>query len=288
MNTVHFRSFKKFISTKSAYVNVPFDEDDVVDHISKRYTHKGNRIEILLYQSTNGRLLTKYLVSNLVFTVNTVIDFFGVTDNSLSIFIVTNNNRKVFPEDNIIDARHVNNAVTVTYNTGGVKTKFVFIYRYEDMYKVLIHELIHYLDKDFVHYVPNKHPMMEPYNIHDTSGRINLSEAYTETMANYIYIVHVLGKRSLAKRPLCDVLDAYKTKFLCIAKSLIDHCAKYDNVIQHSHMFSYYICRALLFADIHTFLELYRNKDTKGLLSLITRNRSLLNEVDSPLKTMHL
>jgi hypothetical protein len=282
----NLESFQRFIKKKSRYVDLPLLDENVEYQISKIYKYNGNFIDIIFYKITEGRPITTLMVDGVVLTIKTVIDFFKTNGRTISIHISPSNEKKLFPTSNIITETNVNNAVTVTYSvSGGMNEKFIFIYRYEDMYKVLVHELIHFLDYDLCHTIPNNHPILKPYNIHDTSGKVNLGEAYTETLACYIYIVYVLGKNSNTEKE--NLMARYKIRFLRIAKALTDHCSKYDNVIQTSHMFSYYICRALLFLDIEKFVEFFKAKNTKGLLLLIKTNQLKIYETDG-LPVMHI
>jgi hypothetical protein len=273
---------EELIQDKSKFVEIPLVKNKIKSTINVIYSYKNNKIELTLYQTNSEIIPTKSIQKNLSNTINQVIDFFEIEDQSVFIFIALNTEKKIFPVSNIINPSNVNNGVTFFFRRNEIEEKFIFIYRFEDMYKVLIHELIHYFKKDLHHVIKNNHPLMSMFNIRGENGEITLTEAYTETLACFIYATRIVKKTDFK-----TVLDYYRNRLLRIAKAQVEHCKKYKIVEQESHMFSYYICRGLLFADIDRFLILFINKDRIGLENLIIRNYNFLETV-KPLRIMHI
>lgn len=274
------------VKEKSKFMHIPFIKESIISTVNVTYTYKNNNINLTLYQTCDKITPTKNIQKKLTNTVNTVIDFFEIKNANVFIYITLNSEKKIFPVGKVIDASNVNNGVTFYFRKHELEEKFIYIYRYEDMYKVLIHELIHYFKKDLDHVVNNDNIIMSLFDVRDESGEINLTEAYTETLACFIYVTRIVNKNK-SIGDFKSVVDYYKDRLLRIAKAQVEHCKKYKVVYQKSHMFSYYICRGLLFASVDKFLVLFMKKDKKGLENLIMNNFKYLEKV-RPLKIMHL
>lgn len=276
----------EILSKESKYVHIPLVKKNIKSTINVIYSYKNNNINLTLYQTNNKIIPTKSIQKKISTTINVTIDFLQIKDEDVFIFIALNNEKKQFPIDNVIDHSNVNNGVTYFYRNFGIQEKFIFLYRYEDMYKVLIHELIHYFRKDLHHVIKDDNKLMSLFNIKGESGEIVLTEAYTETLACFIYVTQIVNKNK-AFNGFTSVLDYYKNRLLRIAKAQLEHCKKFKMVEQKTHMFSYYICRGLFFADIDRFLDLFFKGDRIGLENLIIHNLRYLENI-KPLKIMHM
>lgn len=269
------------ISSDSKYIGIPLNSSDITDSQNIKYSYKNNQIDVIICESIDGRKITKNIIKNVKNTIQTVIDFFKITNEKVHIILVLNKKKKTLPTENKLDMQNVNNGVTIFYMNHS-DNKFIYIYRYEDMYKVLIHELVHYFKKDLHHTIEGNHDILKRYNIIDSTGSFNLTEAYTETIACYIYYFYYKNLKNDKLK-----IAFFKKKLLRIAKGQVEYCKKFQHVTQYSHMFSYYICRGLLFSDVEKFYILYKKKDLDGLLKLIDKNYTKLDKV-TPLFQMHL
>eukprot|EP00798_Chlamydomonas_sp_ICE-L_P009304 gene9304-16438_t len=89
--------------------------------------------------------------------------------------------RKKFPTGSVVDSSHSNNGVTSTFVKGSKVTKEVFIFRFEDLFKVIVHELIHFFGPDFSviqlgELVPEATCVAQDFNFSDSTGTIDLNE----------------------------------------------------------------------------------------------------------------
>ena len=85
----------------------------------------------------------------------------------------------------IILPKHVNSASTM-------RGEFIYIWRYEEWKKILIHELIHYLKIDFDPHKSGFGTLVESLNsIFKVSGNLFPFESYTEIIAVLIHSVYV-------------------------------------------------------------------------------------------------
>jgi hypothetical protein len=126
----------------------------------------------------------------------------------------------------------------------------------------------------------------------DSTNLIDMNEAYTETLAVYLYIVFT-NKES---GKLGDELERYRVRFIRIMNGLAMNARNNGgNNVQKSHVYSYYVCRAVLFDHLDEFLNIVRIKNetenTKQVLDMmmkIMQDKKIKNKYAGyePLQTM--
>lgn len=137
----------------------------------------------------------------------------------------------------------------------------ICIYRKEELNKVLVHELIHYLELDLneVEFTDfYKHFNISP------SNEIQLNEAYTEILALVFNSIIISKTVSECKKILNSEL-----KFSLYQVGKILNIYKFVNALdffqpnnnnkfnQTTSVFSYFIVKTILLFNLNTFLELY-------------------------------
>jgi len=178
----------------------------------------------------------------------------------------------------------------------------IFIFRKEEHYKVLIHELIHacYKDKDMI--LSNENELFSKNFC--VNQQILLNESYTETIATilnlfYLHIILYNFKRSIYKlsRKLSNksknknmsileymYINETNYSFYTMAKILnfykinsINDFTKYSNqkgcntvFLQKTNVFSYYIVKPLLLYNINNFSD-FLKKYTDNF-SVVSKN----------------
>lgn len=163
-------------------------------------------------------------------------------------------------------------------NSGSsVRGKYVRIWRAEEIYKVLIHELIHFHKLDF-HYNSKNYDLLLKYYIdtYNVKGIDCPNESYTETLA---VIIHSLFISFYHKYTIENVLK-YEIIFTLFQISKIlkffdinkIEDLKYKPINQTTSVFSYFIVKGSLLTSLRLFLE-YINYDIKNL--------SIENKVES-------
>jgi hypothetical protein len=180
-------------------------------------------------------------------------------------------------------------------NSGSSNGININIWRYEELNKVLIHELIHYFEIDF--YIADKNYLsIEKFiqNNYCVSGIDRSNESFTETLAIIIHsilmseylsmdlssILHIEATYSLFQVfkilslfGIKDIKDVYKT----------DSCVY--NVTQNTSVFSYYIIKCAMLINIDLFLEyLETNIPVKNN---IKNYNNLLDTIMSNFKTIY-
>ncbi len=154
-------------------------------------------------------------------------------------------------------------------NSGSSSDKLIMIWRREEICKVLIHELIHYLDMD----IKNDTRLFNiiKYNIGNIEYPIIINETITELQAQFLNTIYqsiILNDKAF---------DNFKTmynyeqifswyQFAKIMKYYSINNYKIDNLVKHfnqsTNVFSYYILKSLLtlrFSDILFLFDHYKN-----------------------------
>ena len=206
--------------------------------------------------------------------------------------------KKQFPkaDGQILGAHECNSGLSYLHNKKN-KNGLIMIYRSEEHYKVLIHELIHanYIDYHIIQYDNgnslNKH-ICSNYDI-------LLNEAYTETYATvlnifFVNIHHNLGKRKLEfmfQNELnyntyiySKILDYYKIgDIISIIKSGENKdCSKFFP--QKTNVFSYYLLKNILMHKNNAFANFVYNEENKKsenikkLETIIFDNLEIINQ----------
>lgn len=166
----------------------------------------------------------------------------------------TNFKKEINFKDNIIGPLNVNTGVTSSYNSE-VK---IIIYRIEEWFKVLIHELIHAFNFDFKdNYIAFKE-LKKYYNI---NSEFNLNESYVEFWARLINVIYYCNLKSNNNEVLFE--KNFKKYFKKEINHSIDSGLKIlslmsihnNNYEEKSNVFAYYIITSLLIINYKNFIN---------------------------------
>lgn len=268
------------------YVGIPFDPAHVTRGVRVAYVVDGTAVECQVIQVKGGERVDARRVAKMMRRLNMMIILLNKMAGSaprVEITLVLNPHKKRAPgaRHEHFCARHVNNGLT--YFIDGVP-QYIYIYRSEDMYKVMLHELIHFYKLDFGEAL-DAHEMFRGYCIKDLSGKIDLNEAYTETLACYLWIaMHTYIRHAPRNLRAFKALVSRQVKksraFFCKTVAGILEHAGLDGVrrratckrhlTQDTHVFSYFVCKAALFFRLSDFLWLVRvGPDPKAFVLLV-------------------
>jgi hypothetical protein len=221
------------------------------------FEYKEIHINILVHEIKHFTRFNKLLLDRIFNVIKFFIDTFVCKESKiLNIILIPLKNKKQFPTSNILDAINVNNGFTTTYLDTGYKE--IFIYRREDIIKVLIHEMIHYFKLD----IHNKNENYLITNVNDIiysyifeENKIDFNEIYTESLAFYMYI------KFKYKQNTKKYIKKYTKKFIKIAKALIIHHKKVGKLIDFSNSYAYYLGRAFMFYNIDAFVKCTKSQN---------------------------
>jgi hypothetical protein len=177
-----------------------------------------------------------------------------------------------------IGPMHVNSGFTS-------QDEYIFVYRNEEINKVLLHELIHYYKYDCVDIDLDNlgNAICKSFNI-QSSVPVRLNESVTESLTTIIYAsLYIIAEHGY---PL--TLHQFDIKFKEFMKVVTCHCLdQAANVwmhatqcktypsntylLQDSHVFEYYICKTSLLMKSNDFISwfMYEKHNTNMLTKLI-------------------
>ena len=197
--------------------------------------------------------------------------FFNIslnTNKSPNLLIFMSNQKKVIPVMNNnnnsnleFNPKHINSAVTDGTN--------IIIFREEELLKSILHEAIHFFKVDFS---PNEYPTsyinqyLIKYRITNIKNNtIRISESYTELLANLlnnIFISKDLNEleSNNSKEINYSLFQVAKIFHLLGYKKTSDFLSNNSrkntkDLVQGSHVFSYYIVKSIFFYHINEFID---------------------------------
>jgi len=183
----------------------------------------------------------------------------------------------------ILGPREINSGASIV-------NKKLFVFRVEELNKVLVHELVHYLALD-LHEVPFAN-FSDYFNM-SSNNKVLLNEAYTEIMGLLINTCIYSDKVSVVKDILNKELkySMYQSaKILTIfnfenADQFFKKC-DCENFKQNTDIFSYFIVKTAILMDLDRFLDLYyENKITpstfKDYILLIALSKKFINYINN-------
>ena len=156
----------------------------------------------------------------------------------------------------------------ININSGStMKNINISLWRYEEIYKVLIHELIHYFSVDFG-FDTNGYEKAEEHikKIINVEGEDRLFESYTETMAN---IIHCCLLEKITNINITKLLELEISFSLLQIGKILNYfnIEKYEDIFnksknkinQSTSVLSYFIIKGSLLFKIDQFLEFTNN-----------------------------
>lgn len=182
-------------------------------------------------------------------------------NKNILIYIYYGNELKKYPNDNVFTEHHINSGLTYRSD----ENTFLFIWRKEEIIKVLFHELVHYFKIDYSDEIYKvKETISDIFNI---NGRDAPSESYTEILATIFNCVFC----SLYFRVDVGILINFEIQFsnFQITKTLNNMSASYDRILQISNdkiyicqktnFVSYFFVKNIIINNLHVFLTLIKN-----------------------------
>jgi hypothetical protein len=166
-----------------------------------------------------------------------------------------------------LNKNHINSGSSWSLN-------WIQIYRKEEILKVLIHELIHYLEidvKDYSHIIDSKCLHIK---MHNNSDKILVNEAFTECLAIYLHTLYlaltISNNSNLDYKKIFNNLLLTEEKYTIYQINKIFKNYKIENInvfkenndfIQHTNVISYFIIKYLFLVNYNYFILVLHNKN---------------------------
>ena len=184
---------------------------------------------------------------------------------TLKITIWMSDLKKMLPHTGILTSENVNTGFTIYKKSDISKNEYdvkeIYIFRKEELHKVLIHEMIHAYDLDS-YFIHNHHKysdrLEDIYNIHSKYG-IKIYESYVETIAILLHCMYLSkkDKNSLNKAILLETkYSLFQTAKILEYYNIHSIKKLKNNIYEESSIFSYYIIKSVLLFNIKAFLKM--------------------------------
>lgn len=226
------------------------------DILYKKYKNK--HIDLSLYLPIEKNSENKYDEPN-VDLINKIFLFmsklFKASNEKLKLVVFYGNQKKMLDfsnKNNFLCSDNVNSGVSI-------KHELIMIWRKEEFYKVLIHELVHFFGIDF--YVNDSiyEKLNELLNLkYKIVGSDKINESYTEAIAIFLHSI------IYSEENMLNINDVMKYEIMFshfqMAKILsYFNCESFDklektNIKQNTSVFSYYIIKSILMVN---YLQLF-------------------------------
>lgn len=169
---------------------------------------------------------------------------------------------------------------------------FILIYRYEELLKVILHELLHYYKFDYYE-TPGLSSISFPkfaskYKIQTDEARLALNESFNDALTLTIYIGMYIHKN---KKSVLNHFSSFLAEYRLLYKTVVNYVCKlsymlllyaqhYHNgyTIENSHAFAYYHGKAALLSNQTRWFEFLKQNPRLDIDNKITSYLKLLEE----------
>jgi hypothetical protein len=218
----------------------------------------------------------------------------------LTVYWYATAHKKKLPERGAMDQQHANTGFTQACPTG---SNAIYLYRYEEWFKVFIHESFHSFGLDFAN-MPEKTENL--FAIFPVNCDLRFYESYTETWAEIIYMLFTSfvrvyekgGKRGTQKKTRTTPFETMmenERKFSIFQKvKILRHhhltyrelCEGKVKYAENTPVFSYYILKSIFMYHYNDFIEwcMKKNRGTFVFKKTQLNVESLIDFVRSKYK----
>jgi hypothetical protein len=169
---------------------------------------------------------------------------------------------------------------------------FIFIYRHEELLKVILHELLHYYKFDYYE-TPGLSSISFPkfsskYKIKTDEGRLALNESFNDALTLTIYIgVYIQKNKSSAMNQFSSFIKEYRLLYATVINyvsklsyMLLLYAQYYYKgyTVENSHAFSYYHGKAALLSNQKRWFDFLKQNLRLDTNDKITNYVSFLEE----------
>jgi hypothetical protein len=238
---------------------ISLDVQFLIEQNTLCYEHfESKNLNLHLFTIVDSYIINLNLISRIVNFMKLLSDY----KKKINLIIFVGNQKKFLTYENYICEDNTNSGSNIKYVE-------IVIWRMEEIYKVLLHELIHYTGIDF----SNKSDEMK--KIFDDNFNIlgfdNVFESYTETLAVILNSVVISELLNIS----FDKIITYEIKFslfqvakICVFFGIKDFEDLFNKnikskFIQSTSVCSYYIVKTLLLLNLNKFLDVWDNKFVK-------------------------
>ena len=204
--------------------------------------------------------------------------------STLNIYLYMTNLKKILPKNKKITEENINTAYTYAKLDGCIDNNSIFVYRKEEMIKVLIHEMMHAFNIEEVFRIEKEHNSEVNKLFNLELKNLKLEETVAEL---YATIINILFSSKIGYKNFDEFKESFlnnyeneinNSKVQCM-KILKNMNIKYNDIVNKKHkiinlntdtnMFSYFFLKLIVMIDLEIFLKLcYGDKKVIGCKNL--------------------
>jgi hypothetical protein len=231
--------------------------------------------KIYLYETQNKRVNLDFIMFIIKFMKN-LAKKFGIKHNPLELVLLMTPQKKLKTNIRFLGPENINSGSTYANHK-------VFIWRYEEVYKVLIHELIHFFMFDQGIFM--KSLVSNSINKHCIIGEDRENESYTESFA---LILHTYLLSKFLKKSFFELIN-YEINFSIYQCKKIMNFYKIKNIKeiiykkkcnnpinQKTAVFSYFFIKTSLIINLENIMNFINNNNHEHFNNMI--KKSINNE----------
>lgn len=215
----------------------------------------------------------KYYIEFLIFYIRWIeyiLHCIKPAQRNVNVTVYLTKFKKMFPKSGMLTAFNVNSGVTFTYTS--TIQKDVIVFREEEVFKVLMHEMIHAYNIDSI-YINEEYdkPFQEYFG---RSSKLRINESFTDTLAciyNVLSFSLLLGKvkgesiyplfSKYIERERLYILEKSKDVLLYEGYMFNNNgLTKRGVQIENTHILSYYVLKAFNFYYLDHFLTFLKSQ----------------------------
>lgn len=244
-NPIKSRKYLHMMAYNNRFISI-----DNIQHLETEnliMTHyKNDYLELIIYSIDEQNMieLNLKLISKIVLCVKKLMN----SNKYVRLILFTGKQKKIMPHNNIFTESNVNTGMTYNHEN-------IFIWRYEEIYKVIIHELLHLFGADNVNndlFISLNDLFNKCFNI---NGFDYVSESYIESIAVIIHSVIYSIELNVDINYILSYELLYQ-KFIAI-KILNKSYIKNNKIIinQTTSVASYYLIKYLILKNYDKFIN---------------------------------
>lgn len=210
---------------------------------------------------------------NLMKRIYTIIKIYDIK-YPINIWFIPTNSKRHFPRNGeIVDRVNINGGYTY------LSKHTIFIYRYEDFEKVILHEVLHNTELQIPWSNKCLKELCELFNI-SYHSEFDPTEAFIEMWAIYYHILFISYESGIDFNKLIDKEIEWS---MFLSKKLLKYKDKYfkDKWIERTNSFSYIILKTIFLCNWKKLLRFKKSYTDKQLNNFIKRNyKNVFEEIE--------
>lgn len=274
---------------RSKFINHSIEE--ILKNIKQKLIFNINSIKITIYYNNYNKVNEiDYIIYNILTIYFALQNLYNTNNKKLDLTIFYCDIKKMYTSESFIGYKNMNSGLAYSNN--------IILFRKEELLKVFIHELMHFIGIDNNYHIQNNSKKLT--NIFKFKSENNFNEAYTEFVALFIHTFYISFTMSennfILTLKLFKILFYYEINFSLIQMVKFLNLYKLDFIdffyknqySETTNTFSYIYLKFLFLLDYQYFLNIILNNNNiskfneNNIVNYIQylKNNNMLNNIN--------